>query len=47
MPQELTLLQGSISENFTMGDASIPQEAVTRALAQAGALAFVTDLRKA
>jgi ATP-binding cassette subfamily C protein len=44
VPQELTLLHGSISENVTMGDASIPQEAVTRALAQAGALAFVTDL---
>ena len=43
VPQELTLLHGSISENVTMGDASISQEAVTRALGRAGALALVTD----
>jgi ATP-binding cassette, subfamily C, bacterial len=44
VPQELTLLHGSITENVTMGDASISHEAVTQALAQAGALAFVNNL---
>lgn len=44
VPQELTLLHGSITENVTMGDSSISQDAVTQALAQAGALAFVSNL---
>ena len=44
MPQELTLLHGSILQNVTMGDPSISGEDVRAALKIAGLLDFVDAL---
>ncbi len=44
VPQELTLLRGTIADNITLGDTKITDEEVRRALALAGALNFVEEL---
>jgi ATP-binding cassette subfamily C protein len=44
VPQELSLLHGSIRENVTLGDETISDERVLDALAQAGASEFVNSL---
>jgi ATP-binding cassette, subfamily C, bacterial len=42
VPQELSLLHGSIRENVALGDAAIGEEAIRRALARAGADVLVS-----
>jgi ATP-binding cassette, subfamily C, bacterial len=44
VPQELTLLRGSVFDNITLGDQSISVPDVTEALRWAGALGFVEAL---
>jgi ATP-binding cassette, subfamily C, bacterial len=44
VPQELTLLKGSILDNIALGDHSISADQVTEALRLAGALGFVDAL---
>lgn len=44
VPQELTLLHGTIYENVALGDMTISREKVNEALAKAGALGFVESL---
>ena len=44
VPQELTLLRGSIYDNITLGDTSISKEDVTEALRLAGAQGFVDGM---
>jgi ATP-binding cassette, subfamily C, bacterial len=44
VPQEMLLFHNSIYNNVTLGDDSIPREAVAEALEQAGAAAFVARL---
>lgn len=44
VPQELTLLRGSIADNIRMGDASISEDMIVEALRLADALKFVTAL---
>jgi ATP-binding cassette, subfamily C, bacterial len=44
VPQELTLLRGSIADNIKLGDISITDEQITDALRLAGALGFVEAL---
>ncbi|QPC44249.1 ABC transporter ATP-binding protein [Kaustia mangrovi] len=44
VPQELTLLHGTVYENVTLGDVSISREKAREALAKADALSFVDSL---
>ncbi len=44
VPQETTLLHGTIRQNITLGDPSVSDEAVRRALTMAGAETFVEKL---
>jgi ATP-binding cassette subfamily C protein len=44
VPQELTLLRGSIADNITLGDTALTEGDVREALRLAGALDFVTAL---
>jgi ATP-binding cassette, subfamily C, bacterial len=44
VPQELTLLRGSILDNITLGDPALGQAEVTEALRLAGAMEFVAAL---
>ena len=44
VPQELSLLHGSIAENLTLGDANVPDEGLWNALELAGARDFVENL---
>ena len=44
VPQELTLLRGSVADNIRMGDTSISDDMVFAALQLAGAAKFVEDL---
>ncbi|MEO7567448.1 MAG: ABC transporter ATP-binding protein [Aestuariivirga sp.] len=44
VPQELTMLRGSIADNITLGDENITDGDVKKALQLAGALAFVEEL---
>lgn len=44
VPQELTLLHGTIYDNITLGDATIPRDAVWQALRSAGADGFISEL---
>jgi ATP-binding cassette, subfamily C, bacterial len=44
VPQELTLLRGTIADNIKLGDESITAEQVTEALRLAGAMGFVEAL---
>ena len=44
VPQELTLLQGSIYENLCMGDKQLSRDDAVRALREAGAYDFVMSL---
>ena len=44
VPQELTLLRGTVADNITLGDQSISRGEIWEALRLAGALAFVEDL---
>jgi ATP-binding cassette subfamily C protein len=44
VPQELSLLHGSIRDNITLGDADISDEAIHATLRLAGAEAFVASL---
>src|SRR5262245_31653862 len=44
VPQELTLLQGSIYDNLCMGDKGLSRDDAVRALTEAGALDFVMSL---
>ncbi|MEM7425133.1 MAG: ABC transporter ATP-binding protein, partial [Pseudomonadota bacterium] len=44
VPQELSLFHGSIRENITLGDETIGDEQVHRALERAGASGFIGDL---
>jgi ATP-binding cassette subfamily C protein len=44
VPQELTLLQGSIYENICMGDKQLSRDDAARALKEAGAFDFVMSL---
>jgi len=44
VPQELSLLHGSIRENITLGDETISDERILDALAQAGASDFIASL---
>ena len=44
VPQELTLLHGTIAENITLGDRSISDKRIWRAIEIAGATDFVRSL---
>jgi ATP-binding cassette, subfamily C, bacterial len=44
VPQELTLLRGTVADNIRMGDTSISDAMIVEALRLAGALKFVEDL---
>ncbi|MDE2445029.1 MAG: ABC transporter ATP-binding protein [Alphaproteobacteria bacterium] len=44
VPQELTLLRGTVADNIRMGDASITEAMIVEALRLAGALKFVEEL---
>ncbi len=44
VPQELTLLRGTVADNITLGDARISRDDIKQALRLAGALSFVEDL---
>ena len=44
VPQELTLLRGTVFDNITLGDQSISADQVTEALRLAGAMGFVEAL---
>jgi len=44
VPQELSLLHGSVRENIALGDESLSTEAIEAALQRAGALDFVRSL---
>jgi ATP-binding cassette, subfamily C, bacterial len=44
VPQELTLLRGTVADNITLGDTAFTDEDVRNALALAGALGFVEEL---
>jgi len=44
MPQELSLLHGSIRQNITLGDADIPDEQIMTAVKLAGAGDFVSQM---
>ena len=44
VPQELTLLRGTVFDNITLGDQSISPDQVTEALRLAGAMGFVEAL---
>ncbi|MEM9573993.1 MAG: ATP-binding cassette domain-containing protein, partial [Pseudomonadota bacterium] len=44
VPQELTLLHGTVYDNVTLGDDSISREKVWEALAAAGAKGFIDEL---
>jgi ATP-binding cassette subfamily C protein len=44
VPQELTLLHATIAENITLGDDSIDEPQIWRALTIAGAVDFIRDL---
>ncbi|WP_108880728.1 ATP-binding cassette domain-containing protein [Anderseniella sp. Alg231-50] len=46
VPQELTLLHGTVYDNVTLGDDSIPREDVWQALKAAGADGFIGELPK-
>jgi ATP-binding cassette, subfamily C, bacterial len=46
VPQELTLLRGTIFENISLGDTAISEADVTEALRLAGATAFISELPK-
>jgi len=46
VPQELTLLRGSIFDNISLGDTAITEADVAEALRLAGATSFVEDLPK-
>lgn len=46
VPQELTLLRGTIAENIALGDNTISESAIQEALRLAGAAEFVSALRK-
>jgi ATP-binding cassette subfamily C protein len=44
VPQELTLLHGTVYQNVTLGDTSITDDQVWQALEAAGAASFIQDL---
>lgn len=44
VPQELTLMRGTVADNITLGDATITDDQVNEALVLAGAMAFVQEL---
>ncbi|MGF7161738.1 ATP-binding cassette subfamily C protein [Rhodoligotrophos appendicifer] len=44
VPQEISLLHGSISDNITLGDKSITRAQIMRALEKAGAADFIDEL---
>ena len=44
VPQELTLMRGTVADNITLGDESITDEQVHEALFLAGAMGFVQEL---
>ncbi|MGI9514254.1 MAG: ABC transporter ATP-binding protein [Anderseniella sp.] len=46
VPQELTLLHGTVYDNVTLGDGSISHDAVWQALKAAGADGFIDELPK-